>query len=152
MNGKISFLRLILLLLTACAPQTPAVDTTATQDALNTASTHTAAAFTTSTASPTVTLTPTLASPPPGRETTFDESGNRNLTGTLYGEGKTAIVLANMSVGGQRQWDPFVAAVDKQKFTTVTFNYRNINDVGQDMGLNSCLLAGLLSAQAASSA
>lgn len=38
-----------------------------------------------------------------------------------------------MSIGGEKQWDPFVAAVDKQKFTTVTFNYRDIDRVDQDM-------------------
>jgi alpha/beta superfamily hydrolase len=38
-----------------------------------------------------------------------------------------------MSIGGERQWDPFVAAVDKQKFTTITFNYRNINAISQDL-------------------
>lgn len=40
-----------------------------------------------------------------------------------------------MSIGGEKQWDPFVAAVDKQKFTTVTFNYQNINNVNQDVDL-----------------
>jgi hypothetical protein len=87
----------------------------------------------TSTTSPTVAFTPTLVSPPAGAEVIFDESSTRNLTGTLYGEGETAILLANMSIGGQKQWYPFVAAVDKQKFTTITFDYRNINDVGPDM-------------------
>lgn len=53
----------------------------------------------------------------------------------MYGEGETAILLANMSIGGEKQWDPFVAAVDKQKFTTVTFNYRDIDDAAADMDL-----------------
>lgn len=84
---------------------------------------------------PSATFTPTPVPLPPGRAIIFDESGNKSLSGTVYGEGETAIILANMSVGGEKQWDPFVAAVDKQKFTTVTFDYRNINDVGQDMNL-----------------
>lgn len=68
-------------------------------------------------------------------EIIFDESGNKLLTGTAYGEGETAILLANMSIGGQAQWDPFVAAVDKEKFTTVTFDYRDMNDPAADIGL-----------------
>jgi pimeloyl-ACP methyl ester carboxylesterase len=79
--------------------------------------------------------TSTTVSLPPGTEIIFDETGNKQLAGTTYGEGQTAILLANMSIGGQKQWDPFVAAVDKEKFTTVTFDYRNINDVNQDMDL-----------------
>jgi hypothetical protein len=86
-----------------------------------------------STPSPTITFTLPLVLLPPGREIAFEESSN--FTGTRYGEGKTAIILANMSIGGEKQWDPFVAAVDKQKFTTVTFNYRDIDDVGQDLDL-----------------
>ena len=86
-----------------------------------------------STSSPTAEVTPTLASPPPGRAIVFEESGSRKLAGTLYGEGETAILLANMSIGGEKQWDPLVAAVDKQKFTTVTFNYRDTDNAGPDM-------------------
>jgi pimeloyl-ACP methyl ester carboxylesterase len=40
-----------------------------------------------------------------------------------------------MSIGGEVQWSPFVAALDKQNFTTITFDYRNINDVGPDVDL-----------------
>jgi pimeloyl-ACP methyl ester carboxylesterase len=40
-----------------------------------------------------------------------------------------------MSIGGAKQWNPFVAAVDPQLFTTITFNYRNINDVTPDMNV-----------------
>ena len=93
--------------------------------------------------SPTETSKPTTVSLPPGREVLFEEAGDKKLGGTLYGEGKTAILLANMSIGGQKQWDPFVAAVDKQKFTTITFDYRDIDDVGPDMDL----ILGWLNAQ-----
>lgn len=90
-----------------------------------------------STASPVPTIASTLtpAPLPAGREIIFDEAGGRKFSGILYGEGKSAILLANMSIGGEKQWNPFVAAVDKQKFTTVTFNYRNVNDVAPDMNL-----------------
>lgn len=91
--------------------------------------------------SPTITSTPTLppastvVSLPPGTEIVFDESGSKKFIGTAYGQGKTAILLANMSIGGQKQWDPFVAAVDAEKFTAITFDYRNINDVHPDMDI-----------------
>jgi hypothetical protein len=71
--------------------------------------------------------------PPAGRQVIFDASGDENFTGTAHGEGETAIILANMSIGGEKQWDPFVAAVDQQKFTTITFNYRDIDDVAPDL-------------------
>lgn len=87
------------------------------------------------TSTPAATFTPTSVSLPPGNEIILDESGSKKFTGTVYGQGEAAIILANMSIGGEEQWDPFVAAVDKQKFTTVTFDYRNINDAGQDIDL-----------------
>lgn len=40
-----------------------------------------------------------------------------------------------MSIGGEKQWDPFVAALDKHKFTTVTFDYRDVDDIGPDIDL-----------------
>jgi len=94
----------------------------------------------TATLTPAPTPTPTIASAPTlpplpadGRQVTFDETGSKPLVGTLYGDGETAILLANMSVGGEKQWNPFVAVVDRDRFTTVTFNYRNINEPGEDM-------------------
>jgi hypothetical protein len=103
--------------------------------------TPTATLAPTTVSSPTITLTPTLSPTstavplPPGTEIVFEESGSKKFSGTAYGQGETAILLANMSVGGEKQWDPLVVAVDKEKFTTVTFNYRNINDFAQDMDL-----------------
>lgn len=97
--------------------------------------TSTAAPSPTITLTPLPTSTPTPLPLPAGTKVIFDESGSREFAGTTYGQGETAILLANMSIGGETQWDPFVAAVDKQKFTTITFNYRNINEVDQDMEL-----------------
>ncbi len=125
---------LVCLTIAGCAAPQPVAPAAPTATSLP-APTLTLAVTPTSIPSPTLASTPTSVPVPPGKETIFDESGDRNLAGTLYGEGETAILLANMSIGGQKQWDPFVAAVDKQKFTTVTFDYRNINDVSQDMDL-----------------
>jgi len=87
------------------------------------------------TSTPVTAFTPTPASPPTGTEINFQTPDQEEFSGTLYGQGQTAIILANMSIGGEKQWDPFVAAVDKEKFATVTFNYQDINNVGQDIGL-----------------
>lgn len=74
------------------------------------------------TPSPTITFTPTPARLPEGK-IIFEKSSSKKFTGTVYGQGETAIILANMTTGGEVQWDPFVEAVDKQNFMTVTFNY-----------------------------
>jgi hypothetical protein len=121
---------LVCLTIAGCAAPQPALTTTSQP-----VPTQTSALTPTSIPSPTLASTSTPVPVPTGKETIFDESSSRNLAGTLYGEGETAILLANMIISGEKQWDPFVAAVDKQKFTTVTFDYRNINDVGQDMDL-----------------
>lgn len=74
------------------------------------------------TPSPTITFTPTPARLPEGK-IIFEKSSDKKFAGTVYGQGETAIIMANMTTGGEVQWDPFVEAVDKQNFMTVTFNY-----------------------------
>jgi hypothetical protein len=83
----------------------------------------TATLTSTSTPAPTITFTPTPTFPLSAGKIIFEKSGNKKFNGTVSGQGETAIILANMGSGGEVQWDPFVEAVDKQKFTTVTFNY-----------------------------
>lgn len=87
------------------------------------------------TSTPVTAFTPLPASPPTGTEINFQAPDQEEFSGTLYGQGPIAIILANMSIGGEKQWDPLVAAVDKQKFTTLTFNYPNIEAVDQAMDL-----------------
>jgi hypothetical protein len=72
---------------------------------------------------PTIAVTPTSAFLLPEGKILFEKSNGKQIAGTIYGQGETAIILANMSSGGEAQWSPFVEAVDKQKFTVVTFNY-----------------------------
>ena len=117
---------LLVILFTGCTASTTVMTPTATSTTLPTE---------TALIPPTLFLSPTPVTLPPGQEIIFEESGTNKFTGTAYGTGKTAIILANMSIGGPKQWDPFVASVDKQKFTTITFSYRNINDVNPDMDL-----------------
>jgi pimeloyl-ACP methyl ester carboxylesterase len=54
---------------------------------------------------------------------TFTRYDGQKYFGTVHGHGKTAIILANMAYGGEEQWQPFVEAFDKDKFTVITFNY-----------------------------
>jgi pimeloyl-ACP methyl ester carboxylesterase len=126
MNYRIFLLFVILL--TGCA-------TTQPTPSITPSSTLTALPKETAVITPTLFLSPTPATLPPGQEIIFEESGSNKFTGTSYGTGKTAIVLANMSIGGAKQWDPFIAALDQQKFTTVTFNYRNIEAPDEDIRL-----------------
>lgn len=81
------------------------------------------------------TATQTLAPLPEGREIIFEQSGDKIFRGTLYGEAETAILLANMSIGGDVQWRPLLAAIDPQRFTAVTFNYRSSNGAEEDTRL-----------------
>lgn len=74
------------------------------------------------TPSPTITFTPTPARLPEGK-IIFEKSSDKKFAGTVHGQGETAIIMANMSAGTDIQWAPFVDAVDKQNFTTITFNY-----------------------------
>jgi len=84
------------------------------------------------TATPTpiyITATPkptATATPPPARTEgpiIFTRYDGKKFSGTVHGLGETLIILANMSQGGESQWTPFVDAIDRQKFTVVTFNY-----------------------------
>jgi hypothetical protein len=65
----------------------------------------------------------------------FEQADNKDLVETIYGEGQTAVILANMSIGDETQWSPFVAAVNKQNFTTVTFDYRSTSAAEQDTSI-----------------
>ena len=126
MNCKIFLM--IGFLITGCATTQPTSGTTPS-------STPTALPEESPSITPTLFLSPTPVTLPSGQAIIFEESGNKNLAGTTYGAGKTAVILANMSIGGTKQWDPFVAAIDKQKFTTVTFDYRNLEAPEVDIRL-----------------
>ena len=125
MNFKI-IIALIGIILTSCATVSPLPRATLTP-------TPTQPLAQTMTPSPIITFTHTPFTLPPDREIVFTTTAGKDFTGTAYGDGKTAIILANMSIGGAKQWDPFVALVNPQKFTTITFDYRNINEVDPDM-------------------
>jgi hypothetical protein len=72
---------------------------------------------------PTIAFTPTSTFLLDEGKILFEKSNDKQFSGTVYGQGETAIILANMSSGSEAQWSPFVEEVDKQNFTIVTFNY-----------------------------
>jgi hypothetical protein len=41
----------------------------------------------------------------------------------VSGQGETAVIIASGVHGGERAWTPFVAAIDKDKFTAITYSY-----------------------------
>jgi dienelactone hydrolase len=98
-----------------------------------------AAPTSTPTTSPVATLaaTSTPTSLLPEGKIIFEIYSDKKFAGSVYGQGKTAIVMANMGSGGDVQWDPFVEAVDKLKFTVVTFNYLQADFSGatQEIGI-----------------
>jgi len=84
-------------------------------------------AFAPTPVTPTATATPAPTKTPAPLvqegKITFSLYDGRQYSGMVYGHGKTAIILANMSSGGLEQWAPFVEAFDKDKFSVVAFNY-----------------------------
>lgn len=75
------------------------------------------------TATPAPTFTPTPTFPLPEGLIVFEKSQGRKFAGTVHGHGETAIILANMTTGGEAQWDSFVEAFDREKFSVLTFGY-----------------------------
>lgn len=84
-------------------------------NALRPASTPTLTSTPTSIPTLTVTPSPTPIFPLPEGRIIFEIDPDRKFSGTVYGQGETAIIMANMSQGGEAEWNPFVEAVDKQK-------------------------------------
>ncbi len=68
--------------------------------------------------------------PPAEGAIIFVAPDERKFPGNIYGQGETAVILGNMAVGGESQWDPFVEAVDKEQFTVVTFSRIHSDDEG----------------------
>jgi hypothetical protein len=79
---------------------------------------------------PLPTFTPTPTFPLPEGVIFFEIPPDKKFPGHVNGQGNTAIILANMSYGGEAQWDPFVKTVDKQKFTVITFSYLQPDYIG----------------------
>ncbi len=118
MMNKVAVLSVTALLLAGCSRIQPVPSPTASPE-------------------PSATLTPTPEFPLPEGTILFEESANKKFTGTVTGRGSTAILLANMAAGGERQWDPFVEAADKNQFTVVTFNYLQPDFTGAVLNIDT---------------
>jgi hypothetical protein len=86
---------------------------------------------------PDLTFTATPTFPIPEGSILFEITPTKKIAGHVYGQGETAIILANMSYGGELQWDPVVQVLDKKKFTIITFNYLKPDyiDATQDVSI-----------------
>jgi hypothetical protein len=88
---------------------------------------------------PNLTFTATPVFPLQEGAIIFEIDLTRKFAGHVYGQGETAIILANMSSGGETQWDPFVQALDKDRFTIITFNYLRPDYMGASQDVSTVL-------------
>ncbi len=92
------------------------------------------------TPNPAFTATPSF--PLPEGPIDFQVSATQKFSGHVTGQGATALILAGMAYEDETQWDPFVQALDKGKFTIITFKYLRDDyaDATQDTGIVLSLL------------
>lgn len=81
---------------------------------------------------PTPTFTPTAQPTLPtdgieGHAVTFTTSDGETLIGTLYGQGNTAVIFANMLRSSQLNWKPVALQTAARGYLALTFDYRGTN-------------------------
>ena len=81
---------------------------------------------------PTSTTTPSV--PPEPIPITFTTIDDIELSGTFYGDGRVAVILAHQGVPGtdQTSWQPFAQVLAEHGFTALTFDFRGM---GQSDGV-----------------
>jgi hypothetical protein len=121
MKPTISMLFLVFLLAGCAAAQHAPTSTPAFQSTLD------------------LTFTATPVFPLPEGAIIFETEPARKFAGHVYGQGETAVILANMSYGGETQWSPLVQALDKQKFSIITFNYRRPDYINATQDVSTVL-------------
>jgi pimeloyl-ACP methyl ester carboxylesterase len=71
---------------------------------------------------------PTETAPPPVlvEEVSFTTDDQVRLSGTLFGEGELAVILAHQGTQGtdQTSWQPFAKLLAQEGFTALTFDFR----------------------------
>lgn len=71
---------------------------------------------------------PTETAPPPilVEEVTFTTDDQVRLSGTLFGDGELAVILAHQGTQGtdQTSWQPFAMLLAQEGFTALTFDFR----------------------------
>jgi uncharacterized protein len=132
MRPILAFTLMFILLATSCTSPTP-IPTPTLNPTPTSTSTSTPLPSPTFTPQPTATPEPT-ATPQVAIETvTFTTQDNVRLSGTLFGEGEFAVILAHMGMPGvdQTSWHPFARLLAERGFTALTFDFRGI---GQSEG------------------
>lgn len=78
------------------------------------------------TASPTVTAVPPTAMPIPAgpRTVTFNTLDGATLSGTLYGNGKVAVIFSNMGDKHEDSWAAFAQTVAEAGYLALTYDFR----------------------------
>ena len=65
-----------------------------------------------------------------GNKVQFKTSDNMALEGTLYGQGKKAVICSNMIDGGEQDWEPLVRHLLSKNYMVLTYNYRSYRGFG----------------------
>ena len=63
-------------------------------------------------------------------EVTFTTEDGVQLSGTVFGQGTTAVVLAHMLPTDQTSWQPFAQVLAERGFTALTFDFRGYGQSG----------------------
>ena len=74
--------------------------------------------------------------PPPSLsegEVTFTTEDGIQLSGTVFGQGTTAVVLAHMLSADQTSWQPFAQVLAERGLTALTFDFRGYGKSGGDV-------------------
>lgn len=101
----------LLLSLAACAPASTPPPTSAPPTA--------------TAVPPTATLEPTVSPTPSGpRAVTFTTADGAELSGTLYGNGKVAVIFSNMGDKHEDSWAGVAQAVAEAGYLTLTYDFR----------------------------
>src|SRR5262245_43236084 len=123
MQRRIAALGLLALLISGCGSSGPAAAPPAATSAPAAAPTQ---------PPPTATLAPTPA--PAGRipegEVGFETEDHVKISGTVFGAGDTAVILAHMNNSDQSAWQPFAKELAQQGFTALTFDFRGFGKSG----------------------
>ncbi len=89
--------------------------------------------------SATPTVTPPATHAPPTatpvvvtRAVHFPSDTGAQLIGTLYGQGKTAIIFANQTNSYQEAWKPLAQSFAAKGYMTLTFEYEGLHGSGGD--------------------
>ena len=67
---------------------------------------------------------PSSLSIPNAEAIAFTADDGVQISGALFGQGRTAIVLAHMIVGGQTSWHPFAQTLAEQGYSALAFDFR----------------------------